>query len=142
MTPSAGANCCEDKCLPRTNAPTGPTNIISSGMPEHDSWDEGRLPRSGTFVCLVISAQRQLKSASVYRKPRNSLGGARTETANPCCRAGIEDRLANMMPATTLVRPLSFDLSGMGGSAGSLISSQHSSRSHRGTQAPLPRQGS
>jgi len=42
-------------------------------MPEHDSWDEGRLPRSGTFVCLVISAQKQLKSASVGRKPRNSV---------------------------------------------------------------------
>jgi len=29
---------------------SGPTNIISSGMPEHDCWDGGRLPRSGTFV--------------------------------------------------------------------------------------------
>ena len=75
---------------------SGPTNIISSGMPEHDSWDEGRLPRSGTFVCLVISAQKQLKSASAGRKPRNSLAGARTEIANPCCRASIEDRLANL----------------------------------------------
>jgi len=60
---------------------SGPTNIISSGMPEHDNWDEGRLPRSGTFVCLVISAQKQLKSSSAGRKPRNSLAGARTETA-------------------------------------------------------------
>jgi len=41
---------------------------------------------------------------------------------------------------TTLVRPLSFDLSGMGGPAGSLSSRQHSSRGHRGTQAPPPRQ--
>jgi len=61
----------------------GPINIISSGMPEHDTWDEGRFPRSGTFVCLVISAQKQLKSASAGRKPRNSLAGARAETSNP-----------------------------------------------------------
>jgi len=75
---------------------SGPTNNISSGMPEHDSWDEGRLPRSDTFVCLMISAQKKLKSASVGRKSRKSLVGARTETPNSCCRAGIEDRLANL----------------------------------------------
>jgi len=77
-------------------ASSGSTNIITSRMPEHDSWDEGRLPRSGTFVCLVISAQKQLKSVSAGRKARNSLAGARTETANPCCPADIEDRLANL----------------------------------------------
>jgi len=122
---------------------SGPTNIISSGMPEHDNWDEGRLPRSSTFVCLVISAHKQLKSASAGRKPRNSLAGARTETANPCCQTSIEDRLANLPTCDYfIVRPLSFDLSGMGGSAGSLRSRQHSSKGHRGTQAPPPRQGS
>jgi len=46
--------------------------------------------------CLMISAQKQLKSASAGRKPRKSLAGARTETANPCCQASIEDRLANL----------------------------------------------
>ena len=39
---------------------SGPTNITSSGMPEHDSWDEGRLPRSDTFVCLVISEAAEI----------------------------------------------------------------------------------
>ena len=56
----------------------------------------GRLPRSDTFVCLMISAQKKLKSASVGRKSRKSLVGARTETPNSCCRAGIEDRLSNL----------------------------------------------
>jgi len=46
------------------------------------------------------------------------------------------------LPATTLVRSLSFYLYGMGGPAGSLSSHQHSSRGHRGTQAPLLWQGS
>ena len=95
MTPSAGQIVVRtDACLGQMPF-SGPTNIISSEMPEHDSWDEGRLPRSGTFVCLVISAQKQL-NASVGWKQRNSLASARTETANPCCGASIEDRLANL----------------------------------------------
>jgi len=141
MTPSAGQIAVRTDACPGQMPSSGPTNVISSGMPEHDSWDEGRLPRSGTFVSLVISTQKQLKSASAGRKLRNSLAGARAETANPCCRASIEDRLRTCLPATTLVRPLSFDLSGMGDPAGSFISRQYSSRGHRGTQAPPPRQG-
>jgi len=58
MTPRAGTNYGATDAFPGQKPSSGLTNIRPSGMPEHDSWDEGRLPRSGTFVCLVISAQK------------------------------------------------------------------------------------
>jgi len=54
----------------------------------------------------------------------------------------IEDRLANLPTCDYFSQTSIFDLSDMGGPAGSLRSRQHSSRGHRGTQAPPPRQGS
>ena len=37
---------------------SGPTSNVSSGMPEHDCWEEARLPRNGTLVCLLLSTQK------------------------------------------------------------------------------------
>jgi len=51
---------------------------------------------AGMRAGWLFQKQKQLKSASAGQKPRNSLAGALTKTANPCYRAYIEDRLANL----------------------------------------------
>lgn len=96
--------------------------------------------------------EQYLKSAAAGRQPKNRLADDLTETANLCSRADIGSLVEFLsriskagcrawLPASALVRPLSFDLSGMGDPPGSVSSSQHNSKGHRGTQDPPPRQG-
>jgi len=129
--------------------PFGPTKYprlglpknVSSGMPEHDSWDEGRLPRSGTLVCLIILTQKQLKSATADRKSWNILAVALTETASPCCRVDMGN-LVEFLSSRQVAEPAYLrlvsqisilDLSGIVAPAVNLNSRQHSSRGQRGT---------
>ena len=87
----------QDKCPP-LGLPTSYPAECQSMTTECQSMIRAGCPQwPSYFLCLVISAQKQLKSASAGRNPRTSLAGARTEAAtNPCCQASIEDRLANL----------------------------------------------